>query len=364
MTQEQLHQLALVFCKGIGAVTARTLISYCGSATAIFNQKKSQLLKIPGIGQITIDKLNGDESLKAAEDELALMQKNQIHFCFYLDPIYPERLKMYPNAPIGLFYKGSIEKCSKKTVAIIGTRSPSEYGIQMTEKITDGLQAYDVNIISGMAYGIDTTAHKKSLEKGLTNYAVLGNGLQKVYPSTNYLLAEKVIANGALISEFPFYTQPERVNFPKRNRIIAGMSDAVVVVESKAKGGSMITANYANDYFKDVFAVPGRINDVRSKGCIRLIKEHKAALLESAKDIGYIMNWEKENDDTKQMVLPLDLKDDELMIYERIKEQQQSQIDELHYHLNIPLSKISSLLLSLEFKGLIKSLPGKKYMLN
>jgi DNA processing protein len=250
-----------------------------------------------------------------------------------------------------------------KTVAIVGTRSPSEYGKMMTDKIVADLKPFNVNIISGLAYGIDTIAHQACVNNKINTIAVLGQGLKNIYPAQNRTLAKRIMDHGSLISEFPFNTQPDRENFPRRNRIIAGMSDAIIVVESAAKGGSIITANYGNDYFKDVFAIPGKIGDKKSEGCNKLIKQNKAHLLESVADIAYIMNWEKDDPKPKQMTLALDLDDDERRIVAFMKEEQVTNIDQMHYALELSLSNLSSSLLNLEFKGIVRSLPGKKYNL-
>ena len=363
MNQEQLHQLAMGFISGVGAVNGKSLISYCGGVSEVFGTSKAKLLKIPGIGSSLANAIINSNAIKKAEEEAKFIDDNNIDFCFYLDKDYPSRLKQYADAPLFLFSKGKKMGDDLKTVAIVGTRSPSEYGKMMTDKIVAGLKPFNVNIISGLAYGIDTIAHQACVNNKINTIAVLGQGLKNIYPAQNRTLAKRIMDHGSLISEFPFNTQPDRENFPRRNRIIAGMSDAIIVVESAAKGGSIITANYGNDYFKDVFAIPGKIGDKKSEGCNKLIKQNKAHLLESVADIAYIMNWEKDDPKPKQMTLALDLDDAERRIVAFMKQEKVTNIDQMHYALELSLSNLSSSLLNLEFKGIVRSLPGKKYNL-
>jgi len=357
-----LYKLALSFIPNIGAIGAKTLISYCGGIKEVFEAKKSDLLKIPGIGVKKVNDVISNDALFLAEKELNLIQKAQVSIAFYLDDNYPARLRNYPDCPLLLYLKGQFFDPTKKTVAIIGTRQPSHYGIGVCERITESLNEFDVTILSGLAYGIDTIAHRKSVECQMRTYGILGNGIDKIYPSSNRSLVSKMLVDGGIISEFPFSTQPDRENFPKRNRIIAGMADAIVVIESKRKGGSIITAEIANDYNKDVFAVPGNWDAEKSEGCNWLIKTHKAHLISSVKDIAYIMGWEA-GQVNQQMELGIGLNESEQNIVKIIKDHPEISFDSILYRSDQNLSRLSTMLLNLEFKGLIKSLPGKNYIL-
>jgi len=358
-----IYKLAFKFIPNIGTVHAKTLISYCGGIEEVFKAKKSKLLKIPGIGEKKVNDLLKSDALKKAEHEYEKIKGKDISLVFYLDEDYPKRLRNFHNSPLLLYIKGNKWDSTKRTVAIIGTRRPTQYGILECQKMVEALQEFDVTILSGLAYGIDTNAHRKSVELSLRTYGILGNGIQTIYPATNRRLAAKMLEHGGLISEFEMDAKPDRENFPMRNRIIAGLADAVIVVESDIKGGSIITAEIANEYNKDVFAIPGMLHQKMSSGCNHLIKTHKANLLTSAKDIGYIMGWEK-TEKPVQMTLGLELLTEEKQILSIIKDNKQISIDQILYKSSIKLSNLSSTLLNLEFKGLIKSLPGKNYILS
>jgi DNA processing protein len=365
MKEDLLYQIALTYIHQIGPVNAKILISYCGSAKSVFQTSKEKLEKIPGIGPQKVLNIFQKHLLPSAEKEYNYIIKHGIEAISFLDVNYPQRLKNQEDAPVLLFKKGNANLNPPRTVGIIGTRSPTENGKIITQKIINHLAPFNVTIISGLAYGIDACAHKASLDAQIPTIGLLGNGLDKVYPSEHRGLQAKIVEHdGALVTEFNYETGPDRQNFPMRNRLIAGMSDALIVIESKEKGGSIITAEYANEYNKDVFAVPGRTTDEYSAGCNGLIKKHKAYLLESTKDLLYIMRW----DDTPknkpvQTSLFLDLTEQEKIVYEFIVRAKESHIDDMAYQLQMPIGSISSLLLTLEFKGTIVSLPGKRYRL-
>ncbi len=363
MTDSLLHIIALTMKKGIGPILTRHLIAYCGNAKSVFEKSESELASIPNIGSHVAALLRDNKvEFKKAEKEIEETQKKGIKICSYLDEDYPYRLKNIDDAPAVLYHKGNIEMNFRRTIGIVGTRAPSDLGKAMTDKIVEGLKPYGVQVISGMAYGIDTQAHRASVIHEVPTIGILGHGLDMIYPSANRELALKMNNQGGLISEFPIGTTPEREHFPMRNRIIAAMSDAVIVVESKKKGGSMITAKLAMDYHKDVFAVPGRIGDDKSAGCNHLIKTHQAALIESASDIGYVMQWDKmENLQSHQSVLFYDLEGDEKKIVETLRKHTDLTLDKLHHLCAIPLSQLSGKLLNLEFQGIIICLPGKRY---
>ena len=359
-----LHKIAITLIPKVGPITAKNLISYCGSIEAVFEARKRELLKVPGIGEGIAAAILKKDYFEAAERELEFIEQQDIQPLFYLDDAYPNRLKSLENAPLLLYYKGSADLNHPRIVSVVGTRKPSTLGVANCEQLISELKNYGILVVSGLAYGIDVTAHKKCLEENIETVGVLGHGLKKIYPAQHRQVAYKMLDNGGLLTEFTSDTHPDREHFPMRNRIVAGMCDAVVVVETAQKGGSMITAFCANGYNKDVFAFPGRTNDAHLQGCNHLIKTHKAALIESAKDIGYIMRWE-ELDERKEVQLNLfhDLTVEEQSIVGILKEKNELGIDQLVYETQINNSQLASLLLSLEFKGLLKTMPGKRYLL-
>ncbi len=363
-TEELELYFALSLTPNVGAITAKNIIAYCGGIEQVFSKSKKELLKIPGVGPAFVANFNPEESILKAKQEVALFQKHNVHILTYHDKAYPKRLLHQDDAPIILFYKGEFDLNYYRTVGIVGTRTPTVYGSTICEKIVEELLPYNVAIISGLAFGVDSIAHRKSVEFNIPTIGVLGNGLPKVYPQEHTSLSEKMLINGGLLSEVTFNGKPARENFPMRNRIIAGLSDALIVIQSKSKGGSIITAELANQYNKDVFAVPGKITDEFSEGCNKLIKQNKAHLIESARDIAYIMRWE-DIDASKyiQKQLFVDLNDQEQSIIDTIRENREITIDMLSYKQQLTPSEMAAVLLELEFKGLIKTLPGKKYIL-
>lgn len=365
MTSDLAYYIALTKVPKIGPVLAKNLISYCGSVTDVFFAKTENLEKIPGIGpQIAKEILNAGTLLEA-EKEIEFALKNGIDIISYHDGRYPRRLLQVDSCPVVLYAKGNADLNHYRTVAVVGTRTPTEQGKVICEKIVEGLAAYNVLIVSGLAFGIDALAHKMSVTLGMPTLGVLGHGLDRIYPGSHKALADKMIKNGGLLTEFTTGTLPDKENFPMRNRIIAALSDVVIVVESKRKGGSVITAEFANEYNKDVFAVPGRVNDEYAEGCNKLIKQNKAHLLESAADIAYIMRWEEMDAGRNiQGQLFADLNPVEHQVIDIIRNAKEITIDVLTYKLRLPPSEVSSLLLTMEFKGVVRSLPGKKFMLN
>ncbi len=361
--QKDVYRIALTKVDGVGPVTAKLLINHFGSAEYIFKAKKKELLELDGIGP-SVAKAFEEESIFAeAEKELSLIEKHKINLLFYLDEAYPNRLKHIPDSPILLFSQGKNEFNVKRTVGIVGTRSPSSYGIQMVEKLIEDLKAYNVIVVSGLAHGIDAIAHRSSINQQIPTYGIMGGGFEKIYPAANRKLANDMMKEGGVMTEFCYQIKPDREHFPMRNRLIAALSDALIVVESGKVGGSMITADLANQYNKDVFAIPGRNIDSKSVGCNRLIKQHQANLLESAADLSYMMGWDKKSD--IQMSLPLiALNTQEQSVVDLLTNPKGVHLDKIHQELNLPISSLSPLLLSLEFRGIIRSLPGKCYTLN
>lgn len=361
---ELLYRVALTFIPMVGAVTARNLISYCGSARAVFSSKKGALCRIPGIGETVAAQITGSKALEQAERELRFMELHSIRPLFYLDKDYPSRLKPYRDSPLMLYFKGNGDLNPARSVAIVGTRSPSLYGAGVCEALVEEFGRFGVTIMSGLAFGIDGLAHRKCLDLGIPTVAALGHGLDRIYPSQHRSIAARMVEGGGLISEYPSGTMPDREHFPMRNRIIAGMSDAVIVVESGVSGGSIITAKMANTYHKDVFAVPGRVNDKMSQGCLHLIKTHQANLMESAADVAYIMGWEggvSEHRSLQPTLFDI-LSEQEQIIVNLLKERGTLSVDNLTFECKITHSEMAARLLDLEFKGLIRALPGKRYI--
>ena len=361
------YQIGLTLIKGIGNVLAKNLVAYVGSAEGIFREKRQTLAKIPGIGEVLSREIVNQEVLIRAEEELAFIDKNGIKCFYFADKEYPFRLKECPDSPIMLFTKGKAKLNDGKFVAVVGTRNATEAGKENCRNLLSSLSALQpqTTIVSGLAYGIDICAHKASLEFGLPGIAVLGHGLDRIYPSMHRSVSEKMQMDGLLVTEYLSKTNPDRQNFVQRNRIIAGLCDALVVVESGAKGGSLITAVMANDYNRDVFAFPGRVGDEFSAGCNALIKKHQASLIESGADLMHFMNWDetpKKSVEALQPTLFSDLSEEESEILSMLRKSPDGvHVNELAVSSGKPFSRISSLLLNMEFGGLVKCLPGGIY---
>lgn len=363
--KEVLFKIALTLIKGIGPVHAKTLMAYCGSAEAIFSAKNSSLLKIPGIGPKTVESLNNSQVLQEAEKNLDFTLENNIQVLFINDTGYPEKLRHCNDAPLLLFKKGAADLNQQKSIAIVGTRNATEYGKEITLKLIEEISAYNPLILSGLAYGIDKAAHKAAVDNNLATVGVLAHGLDNVYPSAHRSLAKKMIDKGALLTEFPIDTIPDRPNFPARNRIVAGMCDAVVVVESDINGGALITAEMAYGYHRDVFSIPGKVGSRYSRGCHKMIKTNMAALLESGEDLAYQMGWIHEDNNQKsvksQKSLFIELNEMETLIVETIGDDDGMTLDKLCLKAELSHSEVVSHMLNLELKGVLKSLPGNRY---
>jgi DNA processing protein len=365
MKNDLLYQLALTQVPNIGCVHAKLLTELFGNAEAIFKAKKSLLGKIEGIGEVRAASIKSFNAFAEQEEEIAFIEKYKITPLFLTDDHYPKRLLHCYDPPTLVFYRGTADLNTSKTVAIIGTRNNTEYGRKMVEKILDDLLLYNPLVVSGLAYGVDAVAHKYAVKQSLLTVGVLAHGLDKIYPVQHTALAKEMItAGGGLLTEFRKNTKPDRHHFPTRNRIVAGMCDATIVIETGMKGGSMITANLANSYNRDVFAIPGKTTDSKSEGCNYLIQTNKAILVSSGKDIAEHLNWhDKKAEPKKQRVLFAELDNDEKTLIEILQQKNQVHIDELNMQCNFSSSTIASLLLNLELKGMIKSLPGKTYTL-
>lgn len=356
--------LALKLAPGIGDVLAKQLISYCGSASAIFREKKGTLLKIPNIGRKTIQFLNSEDNLKAAERGLEVCQQHQVSILPYYHNEYPSRLKLVNDSPLVIYTKGETNFDDYKCVGIVGTRNATEYGKQTTERIVEELAQYKSMVVSGLAYGIDIAAHRASLKNGIPTLAILAGGLDKIYPAVHKKTAEEMLEMGGWISEYLPGTKPEAHNFPARNRIIAGIVEALIVVEAAIKGGALITANIAYSYNREVFAVPGTLEHKYSAGCNALIRAQKANIYTGVKDLDYLLGWRSEA--TKPLKNVRDLTnygENEQKIMAVLSEYQAGlHLDELSWKTQISVQEAVSSLLTLEFDGLLKSMPGKKYM--
>lgn len=360
-----LHKIALTFIKSIGPVNAKNLLAYCGSAEAVFSANRKQLLQIPGIGDKTIDAILNTDALKRAAEELIFVEKHGIEVLFFSDDNYPRRLKHCVDSPILLYFKGKADLNHPRIISVVGTRNATDYGRNICKQLGEVLSAYNVLVVSGLAYGIDVTAHKECIANEITTIGVLGHGLDRLYPQIHKTVSQKMVLNGGLLSEFPTLTNPDRQNFPQRNRIIAGIADATIVVEASIKGGALITAEIANSYNKDVYAFPGRTNDVFSEGCNFLIKTNRAGLINHANDLIYYLGWDNEVKEKKknaQTTLKLNLTVNEQKVVDLLQSGQLA-IDEICVHLNIQQSKLAIVLLTLEMQGIIVSLPGKVYKL-
>ena len=366
MKEETLYKIAISLIPNIGDVLAKRLIAYCGSPEMVFKEKKPALEKIPGIGTINAQFVIAQNVLAEAEEEIKFMGENKITPLFYLDKDYPKRLLHCEDGPIMLYYKGNADLNASKMVSVVGTRNATNYGKQICETLITDLAQHNATIVSGLAYGIDIAAHKNAIKNNLPTICVLAHDLNRMYPQEHKSTAEKMLELGGWLTDKRSNSDFHPSNFPTRNRIVAGISDATIVVESKEKGGSLITAEFANSYNRDVFAFPGRIGDVYSEGCNAIIKQNKAALIQSAADIIYLLGWEekKKKNAPHQKQLFIELNKDEKILVDVIKEKEAITIDDLCLVCQLPMSKVSAMLLTLEFSGVVKSLPGKIYRMN
>jgi len=360
---ELLHVMALQRVAKIGDITAKKLISHCGSAEAIFKDKKQSLLKVAGIGSIMIRDLFKTEHLKAAEKELEFIKSEKIKCHYFLDQDYPERLKHCIDSPILLFQTGNINLQQQHVISIVGARKVTTNGIAFCEKLVEDISVFNPIIVSGFAYGTDITAQKAAIKNNLQTIGCLAHGLNQIYPKSHKRYIVDVEKNGGFMTDFWSSDVFDRNNFLKRNRIIAGLSQATIVIESAEKGGSLVTADIANSYNRDVFAVPGRVTDSQSVGCNNLIKHQRAHMLSNPLDVPYILNWQLENDKKpviqKQLFVTLD--DDEKVIYNYLKKHDKKLLDVIALDCNLPIYEVASLLLNMELKGVIRPLPGKLF---
>ena len=362
--EELLYRIALTQVPGIGPVQTRTLIDYFGSAAAIFNARKKEIAGLPGIGVQRSAAIRQWNDFTVAELELRFIEANHIQPLFITDPCYPQRLLNCYDAPVLLYYRGNADLNAARVINIIGTRSNSDYGRQVTEELLHSLQPVQPLIISGLAFGIDAIAHKTALKLKLPTVAVLAHGHDSIYPFQHRALAHEMVRHGGLLTEFGRESKPDRHNFPRRNRIVAGMCDATVVIETAAKGGSMITAEFAFQYNRDVFAVPGRLNDPRSEGCLQLITSNKAVLLRTGQQLAELLGWnECRPKPSAQQKIFTPLSTEEHTIMSLFQQAGTTAIDEICIRSGLSTSTVAAAMLNLELQHQVCSLPGKRYRL-
>ena len=365
-TDNLAYKIALSLIPGIGSVTARNLVAYVGSVEGVFHEKEKNLMKILGVGEINAQKVVRQNVLERASREVDFILKNRIYTAFYLDENYPSRLKNCSDAPIILYFNGNANLNERRIISVVGTRNATNYGKEICDELIRNFSEknYPILVVSGLAYGIDVHAHKACLRYNVPTVGVFAHGLDTIYPALHAPIAAKMLDNGGLLTDFISETKIDRQNFLRRNRIIAGLADATVIVESAEKGGALVTADIANSYNRDVFAFPGRCNDTYSRGCNKLIKFNEAVLVENQADIEKAMNWDVKTSSNRifQASLFVELTPEEQKLVDLLKGGNRF-VDEITIETQLPMSRVSSLLLGLEFKGLVISLPGKMYRL-
>lgn len=361
-----LYDIALTQLFMVGPRTARTLIEHLGSAEAVFKEKPETLRAIGNIGTYISDKGYQTEALKRAKEELEFIAKNKIKVIPFSSVDYPTRLAQCNDAPQVLYQFGDCDLNASKFVAIIGTRNATKYGRDLTNELVKTLASSnpDIVIISGLAYGIDIAAHKAALEYGLPTIGVVAHGLDRIYPHAHRQYASQMTqSGGAILTEYLSKTTPDPQNFVQRNRIVAGMCDVAVIVESAIKGGSLITANIANDYNRDVMAFPGRVGDKTSEGCNKLIRQHKAEIITSPEDLINLMGWSAPEKNAVQQSLFNDLSPEQQAVIELLKTEPQH-INTISLNLDLSIQKTSALLTEMVFDELIDQLPGDVYTIH
>ena len=362
-SRELLNILALLKIEGVGDVVAKKLINHCGSAENVFRAKANQLKSIDGIGDSLIKNLKDKTVFEKATRELEFIEKEKINVLYYQNDDYPDRLKHCIDGSVLLFASGNLNLNNRKIISIVGTREITSYGANFCRQLIEDLAVFNPIIVSGFAFGVDIVAHQAAIENNLQTIGVLAHGLNQIYPKTHKKYVARMEENGGFLTEFWSNSNPEKENFVKRNRIVAGMGEATIVIESAEKGGSLITAMLANDYNRDVFAVPGRTSDRFSQGCNNLIKTQNANLMTSAADLVYILNWDVEVKQAKtiqkQMFVVLD--NDEQKIYDYLQKNGKKVLDIIALECDFQIFRISTLLLNMELKGVVRSLPGKLF---
>ncbi len=363
MTENNLlFTLALQNVSKIGDITAKKLIQHCGSAEAVLKEKKQNLLRIDGVGSIVIGDLYSKKHLLEAEQELKFIQDNNVVVHYFMDDFYPEKLKHCIDGPIVLFQSGKINLKEQRIISIVGARKITTHGIAQCEKLVEHLAPFNPIIVSGFAYGTDITAQKAALKNNLQTIGCLAHGLNQIYPKIHKKYVADIERHGGFFTDFWSTATFDRNNFLKRNRIIAGLSEATIVVESAEKGGSLVTADIANSYNREVFAVPGRSSDTQSEGCNNLIKVQRAHLLSKPADVPYILNWQLETQEkVVQKKLFVELDTDEKVLFNVLKDNGKMILDRIALKCNMPTFRVASLLLKMELKGVVRPLPGKQF---
>lgn len=362
--QTKIDLLALVNTPGVGSVTLRQLISYCGSAANVFAADYKKLIRIPGVGDKVARIILKKEGHAFAEKELLRCNKENIRIFFFSDPDYPRRLKFLYDSPLVLYCQGNVDLNAERTLGVVGTRKITDYGKSVAEAFVRDLVPYFPVVISGLAYGVDITTHRACLKHQLPTVGVMASGMDVIYPAVHKKTASDMLANGGIVTENTLDTKPDFNRFPARNRIIAGLSDIVIVIESASRGGSLITVEYAQNYHRDIFAVPGNLFSEQSEGCNQLIRDNKAAIFTSVADMAEAINWSLDapkNLPNNQTAVFEGFTVEEGQVIALLRQQGEVLLDELGWQTGIHLGKLTALLLNLEFKGIVKSMPGKKY---
>ena len=372
MTEDKIAILALVRTPGVGSVMIRQLISYCGGAEKVHHSDYKKLIKVPGVGEKAARSIIAKFGWTEAENEFERCEKIGVNLTFYTDPAYPRRLKPLYDSPVLLYSQGVIDYNAVRTVGIVGTRKITDYGKAITETIIKELAPYQPLLVSGLAYGVDITAHRACLKNGIPTVGVMASGLDVIYPAVHQRTAEEMQTSGGIVTENPLGTKPDFMRFPARNRIIAGLSDVTIVVESAKRGGSLITAEYAQNYHREVYAVPGNLGSNYSEGCNQLIKRNKANLFSSVEEMAEDLQWvlgqpepkaPSKYDKPEAELVFEGFTQDEGQVLALLKKGGDMQIDDMSWQSGIHLGKLATLLLNLEFQGMVRSLPGKKYAL-
>ncbi len=360
-----IHDVAITQVKGVGDKTIKLFLSYFETTKAVFEASDKDLLKVPGVGKSVANSIRVFKDFEIAEKIIKQAQKKQVELISIASSSYPYRLKNIEDSPALLYYKGTADLNANRIVNIVGTRNATNYGNDFMDYLIPELKKYEVTVISGLAYGVDIYAHKLCLKHDIPTIGIMANGIDRIYPSAHAGVAQSMLEKGGLLTENTFGTKPDAPKFPARNRIIAGLSDLTIVIEASVKGGAMITAHLANDYNRDVFALPGDIKREFSRGCNNLIKQHKANLMNTADDIAYIMRWEK-GEGTEKFETKIDytnLSTEEKTIVQCLSNYEELTLDKLAMQTQFPINKLASMLLVLEFQDVIKPLTGNSYML-
>ncbi|OKL41602.1 DNA-processing protein DprA [Pontibacter flavimaris] len=372
MVEEQnIYEVAITRMPGVGAQLTRLLVSYCGSPKAVFEAIPAKLLRIPGVGPKLIQNMkeNARSNLLQAEEWVKRAAEEEVQLLFYTSPRFPDRLKQIPDAPTLLYFRGNANLNQRRIISMVGTRQITTYGQTVTERIVEELKPYNAMIVSGLAYGVDIVAHRAALQAGLPTIGVMASGPETVYPAVHRKYAERMLTQGGLLTENPFGTRPDAPRFPARNRIIAGMSDCTIVVEAAMKSGTLITADIAHSYDKEVMAVPGNITSPVSEGTNHLIKSLKAVAYTSVQDLVELLNWDLEDEAAQKKKAsaaafdPAEFNEDELKVLQVLQQRREEHMDNLSWKAQVPISLLASILLGLEFKGMVKALPGKRFIL-